>query len=108
MPLAKGHSSQVISSNIKELVGSGKNQKQAIAIALSEARRSKKMAGGGMIEEPVKQTPPEALINALTQNEETQTPMPSEPMPEPKMQGPGLNEMQKQAILNRKKTRVFQ
>lgn len=42
MPLQPGSSKKVISSNIRELMGSGRPQKQAIAIALSEARRSKK------------------------------------------------------------------
>lgn len=40
MPLKKGKSKEVISENIRELVHSGRPQKQAIAIALDEARRS--------------------------------------------------------------------
>lgn len=43
MPLKKGSSRKVIGSNIKELMHTGKYpQKQAIAIAFSEARRSSK------------------------------------------------------------------
>jgi hypothetical protein len=48
MPLHKGHSREVISKNIKELVKSGHKPKQAIAIALGEARKHK--AHGGMAE----------------------------------------------------------
>ncbi len=40
MPLKKGKSPEVISENIRELIHAGHPQKQAIAIALSEARRS--------------------------------------------------------------------
>lgn len=48
MPLKKGTSRDTISSNISELVHSGRPQKQAIAIALSESRRPrvKRMSGG--------------------------------------------------------------
>lgn len=37
MPLVKGKSKQAISANIRELVRSGRPQKQAVAITLSEA-----------------------------------------------------------------------
>lgn len=40
MPLEKGKGKKVISHNIRKEISAGKPQKQAIAIALSEARRS--------------------------------------------------------------------
>lgn len=45
MPLMKGSGQGVISSNIRELMGSGYPQKQSIAIAMSKAGKSNKKKG---------------------------------------------------------------
>jgi hypothetical protein len=46
MPLKRGSSQKAISSNISELVSTGRPQKQAVAIALNESRRTAKAFGG--------------------------------------------------------------
>ena len=49
MPLRKGKSDKVVGQNIGELMHTGKYpQKQAIAIAMSQAGRSKKKKGYGV------------------------------------------------------------
>jgi hypothetical protein len=42
MPLRKGKSKAAISSNIAELIRSGRPKKQAVAISMSKAGKSKK------------------------------------------------------------------
>jgi hypothetical protein len=45
MPLLKGSSNDIVSANVKELMASGRDQKQAVAIALSKAGKSNKKKG---------------------------------------------------------------
>lgn len=59
MPLKKGSSQKTISANIGELIGSGRPQKQAVAIALNTARHAR--AAGG----PLKMPKPAKMANSV-------------------------------------------
>lgn len=51
MPLMPGHSKEVVGHNIKEMIKAGHPKKQAIAASLANARKHKKMADGGMVDD---------------------------------------------------------
>lgn len=56
MPLKKGRSKKAVSSNISELVHSGRPQNQAVAIAMKKAGKSRKktdateLSSGSMVD----------------------------------------------------------
>lgn len=50
MPLLPGHSKEVISKNIAELIKSGRDPKQAAAIAYSNAGEHKMSEGGNVLD----------------------------------------------------------
>jgi hypothetical protein len=52
MPLARGSSQKVIGFNIKELMDTRRPQKQAVAIALSEARKRRATGGASFFGNP--------------------------------------------------------
>lgn len=55
MPLKKGSSKSTVSFNISELIHSGRPQKQAVAIALNQARKGRTIGGGitGDVSDPL-------------------------------------------------------
>lgn len=56
MPLVQGKSRAAISQNIKTEMKAGRPQKQAVAIAFSQARKGEKRGNLGMVSPPKKTT----------------------------------------------------
>lgn len=54
MPLMQGKSKAAVSQNIATEVKAGRPQKQAVAIALSQARKADRGPGRGMVKNPNK------------------------------------------------------
>lgn len=71
MPLKKGSSESIISDNIRELISTGRPQKQAVAIALDVARRKRKAIGGELtdpLKDPASTAYNNQLLNSLGAN----------------------------------------
>lgn len=74
MPLKKGYSRDVVSHNIQEMMRSGHPQKQAIAAALSTARKYKKMATGGLVNDDFDEAGSPQPVGAEEDSYETSKP----------------------------------
>lgn len=118
MPMKPGYSHEVIASNINELVRSGRDPKQSVAIALSEARKHKKMAMGGFVEndmpapgkddEMLLKQPHMDLADALKDGDEIEDePMTAQPYAEGGEVNPDLSEQAINAIMMKKKKRKY-
>jgi hypothetical protein len=66
MPLKEGSSQEVISQNIRELIDSGHEQKQAVAIAMSKAGKSNRDAIGDDMPNPFQPNETEDMSDPRT------------------------------------------
>ena len=114
MPLKAGTSNETVSSNIKELMKSGKPKRQAIAIAVSNKMKYKKMSAGGFVEgededesEPMSESEAEERAEVLS----TEIEAPERPKEDDENEGIAasyvLSDAAKMALENKKKRRIF-
>jgi hypothetical protein len=74
MPLKRGSSQATVSANVKELIHSGRPQKQAVAIALSEAGKSDLHIDGlGQLKRHIKAAHPSDYAVVMNAVEQTMT-----------------------------------
>lgn len=102
--MQEGSSQETITSNIKELLRSGKKPKEAIAMAIAEAHKFKTLNPPPQGEEPVTSGVTGALADALGGQAEAVL-APEKQLPESANQA--LSDDAKQAILDAKKKRNF-